>query len=77
MDKDKKKEKSFEEKLTELEKIVKVLENGDVPLDDAINKFNQAMNLAKDCNKTLEDATKTVNKVLNKDGSFEDFKVED
>ena len=32
------KEKSFEESLTELETIVKDLESGNVPLDDAITK---------------------------------------
>ena len=57
--------KSFEEKLNELEQIVKKLESGDIPLDDAIDNFNKAMNLAKECNKTLEEATKTINKVLN------------
>lgn len=67
------KELSFEEKLTNLEKIVKDLESGDIKLDDAINKFNEAMELASSCNKTLEEATKTVNKVLNKDGSLEEF----
>ena len=64
---------TFEEKLTNLEKIVKDLENGDIPLDDAIKKFNEAMELANSCNKTLEDATKTINKVLNKEGVLEDF----
>ena len=67
------KELTFEEKLNNLEKIVKELENGDVLLDDAINKFNEGMNLANSCNKTLEEATKTVNKVLNKDGNLENF----
>ena len=67
------KELTFEEKLNNLEKIVKELENGEVLLDDAINKFNEAMNLANSCNKTLEEATKTVNKVLNKDGNLENF----
>lgn len=60
---------SFEEKLSNLEKIVKDLESGEVPLDDAINKFNEAMSLAGDLNKTLENASQTINKVLNKDGS--------
>ena len=55
------KELSFEEKINNLEKIVKELENGDVALDDAINKFNEAIKLANSCNKTLEEATKTVN----------------
>ena len=35
-----KKEISFEESLNQLEKIVKDLENGDVPLDDAIENLH-------------------------------------
>ncbi|MBE6140835.1 MAG: exodeoxyribonuclease VII small subunit [Firmicutes bacterium] len=73
---DKENNKSFEEKLSELEIIVKKLENGDIPLDDAIKEFNNAMELAKDCNKELEEATKTINKVLNKNGEFEDFEIQ-
>ena len=37
-----KKELSFEDNIKKLESIVKELENGDVLLDDAINKFNEA-----------------------------------
>ena len=70
------KEKSFEESLIELENIVKDLENGNVPLDDAITKFNEAMKLAKSCNDKLDYAEESVNKILNKDGTLEDFKVE-
>jgi len=70
------KEKSFEESLIELENIVKDLENGNVPLDDAITKFNEAMKLAKSCNDKLNKAEESVNKILNKDGTLEDFKVE-
>ena len=51
-----KKTKSFEENLEELETIVKKLENGDVPLDEAIDKFNEGMKLAGECNKILETA---------------------
>lgn len=71
------KEMSFEEKLNNLEKIVNELESGNVLLDDAISKFNDAMALASSCNKTLEEATKTVNKVLNKDGLLEGFEKEE
>ncbi len=42
-----KKEKKFEEKMSELEVLVKSLENGDIALDDAIKSFTEAMNLAK------------------------------
>ena len=43
------KELSFEENLNNLEIIVKDLESGNVPLDDAINKFTEAMKIAKTC----------------------------
>lgn len=69
--------KSFEEKLTELEKIVSELESGDVSLDDAIEKFTLAMELSKECNKTLDEATETVSKMLSEDGKLEEFKVEE
>ena len=70
------KELSFEVKLEKLESIVKELESGGVPLNDAIAKFNEAMLLANDCNKILESANETINKVVNND-SIEDFKVEE
>ena len=70
------KEKSFEESLTELETIVKDLESSNVPLDDAITKFNEAMKIAKICNDKLNNAEESVNKILNKDGTLEDFKAE-
>jgi len=72
----KEKELNFEESLFALEKIVKDLENGNIPLDDAISKFNEAMLLAKSCNEKLDKANESVNKILNKDGTLEDFKVE-
>ena len=70
-----KKEKNFEESLENLEKIVKALENGDVPLDEAIEKFNEGMKYASVCNEILENATKTVAKALDKDGNLKDFEV--
>jgi len=68
------KELSFEEKLTKLEEIVSELEQGNIDLDDAINKYTEAMKLAKECSKKLDDATKAVNKILNSKGDLEDFK---
>jgi exodeoxyribonuclease VII small subunit len=73
----KKEEKSFEENLTELESIVKSLESGNVPLDDAINKFNEAMLLSKECNDKLKSAEENVNKILKENGNLEDFKLEE
>ncbi len=70
-------ERTFEENLTILESIVKDLESGNVPLDDAINKFNEAMKLAKECNEKLTSAEETVNKILKENGKLEDFEIEE
>ena len=50
----KKEELSFEDSIKKLESIVKKLENGDVLLDDAINKFNEACKIANICDKKLK-----------------------
>jgi len=68
--------KNFEESLTELESIVKELESGNVNLDDAINKYTEAMKLAKFCSEKLDSATKQVNKILTEDNKLEDFVAE-
>lgn len=72
-----KNEKTFEEKLTELETIVKELENGNVDLDSAIKKYTEAMNIAKECSEKLDSAEKAVNKILNENGKLEDFNAEE
>ncbi|MFU2163587.1 exodeoxyribonuclease VII small subunit [Streptococcus pluranimalium] len=63
------KQKTFEEKLQELETIVAQLENGDVPLEKAIEQFQQGMILSKDLQKTLQDAEKTLVTVMQPDGA--------
>ena len=59
--------KTFEENLQELEAIVTKLETGDVALEDAIAEFQKGMALSKDLQKTLEDAEKTLVKVMQAD----------
>lgn len=66
---------SFEENLTKLEELVKKLENGDILLDDAINKFNEAMSLAKICDEKLKKAEEALTKIVNEDGSLSNFEV--
>ena len=73
----KEEELTFEESLVKLETIVKELENGSVALDDAINKFTEAMNLSKTCNEKLKNAEENVNKILKENGKLEDFKIEE
>ena len=59
-----KKEKKFEVALSELEQIVQQLERGDVPLDEAIAKFQEGMALSQYCNETLTKAEETVSKMI-------------
>ena len=70
-----KKEKSFEENLQKLEEIVKKLENGDIPLDDAINEFNEAMELANICDKKLKNAEEALTKIVKEDNQLENFEI--
>lgn len=71
------KEEKFEEKLSKLEKMVSELENGNVDLDDAIEKYTSAMKLAKECSLKLKNAEENVNKILTEEGNEEEFKVEE
>ena len=59
-----------------VETIVKELESGNVNLDDAINKYTEAMKLAKYCGEKLNDATKKVNKILTEDNELKEFNAE-
>ena len=63
------KEKKFEENLADLEVIVQKLENGDVALEEAISEFQKGMQLSKELQKTLDQAEKTLVKVMQADGS--------
>ena len=71
------KENSFEENLKNLEFLVKELETGNVPLEDAIKKYTEAMELAKNCSEKLNEATASVNKILADDGELKDFEVKE
>ncbi len=71
------KKKTFEENLQNLEAIVTRLENGDVPLEEAISEFQKGMVLSKNLQKTLEDAEKTLVKVMQADGSETEMETND
>ena len=70
-------EGSFEENIKNLESIVKELESGDVSLDAAINKYTEAMTIAKGCSDKLNEVSESVNKILTENGSIEDFSVDE
>ncbi|MBF8807672.1 MAG: exodeoxyribonuclease VII small subunit [Enterococcus lacertideformus] len=55
---------TFEESLQELEKIVMQLEQGDVPLESALDAFKRGMELSKHCQDTLTRAEETLTKMM-------------
>ena len=71
------KEKKFEDKIKELEEIIATLENGEVSLDESINKYTEAMKLVKECDDELKNIEEKVNKIVNENGELEDFEVKE
>jgi len=47
--------KTIEESLSDLEKLVEELENGELELDEALKKFEQGVKLSRECQKTLQE----------------------
>ena len=61
----------FEECLDRLEKIVDELEKGDVPLDRALELFDEGMKLSGSCRKELEEAEGKVEILLRRNGKLQ------
>lgn len=68
---------SFEDAIEKLEKIVKDLESGECPLDEAIDKYTEGMKLVKFCGDKLNSATEKVNKIYSENGELKDFSIPD
>ena len=61
-------ELSFEESLKRLEALVRELEQGDLPLDQSVAKYNEGLQLAKRCHDLLKQAESVVVKLAVDDG---------
>ena len=62
---------SFETCLNELEKIVKELESGDMPLERSLELFEKGMSLSEGCRKQLEQAETRVEMLVRKEGKWQ------
>lgn len=63
---------NLEKSLTELEKIVEQLESGELPLEQAMKKFEEGIRLTRECQAALKDAEQKVEILLkNADGKEE------
>jgi len=69
------KSKNFEESLESLEAIVKALENGDLPLEEAVKKYQEGMKLSAHCHGLLKDADKVLTTLM-KDNQEESFDID-
>jgi exodeoxyribonuclease VII small subunit len=77
--KDPKQEVSFEQGLAELEQVVQQLEDGDLPLDEALRRFEKGVALSESCRKQLEAAETRVEILLKKNNTVkpEPFEAEE
>ena len=71
-----KQEAKFEEKLKELESIIADLENGEIDLDQSIEKYTRAMKLVKECDEKLKGVEEQVSKLVTEEGEIQDFEME-
>ena len=67
---------TFEQDMKNLEEIVKRLEQGDIPLEEAIEKFKQGMDLSKKLQNTLLLAEERLTKVIDDNGDEQLFEKE-
>lgn len=59
-----KKKEKFEEALQKLEAIVAKMEEGDLPLEEALKAFEEGVRLAKFCTSKLDEAERKVEKLM-------------
>ncbi len=67
----------FEEALAELESVVDKLQNGDLPLEDAIEEFQRGTELSKICLEKLNAAKAAVQKLVVDPDNEDDYHTEE
>jgi exodeoxyribonuclease VII small subunit len=56
--------KSFEKSVQALDTIVTKMESGELSLDESLKLFEQGVKLTRECQKTLADAEKKIEKLM-------------
>ncbi|MBE6182962.1 exodeoxyribonuclease VII small subunit [Heyndrickxia ginsengihumi] len=68
---------SFEEAMEQLEAIVHQLEEGDVPLEEAISIYKKGMELSQLLHDKLKNVEEQLTKVMTEDEQEVDFVIEE
>ena len=63
---------SFEHAIKELNKIIEKMEQGDLPLEQALEKFEHGIKITRHCQTTLKNAEQQV-KILTDDKTLDSF----
>ena len=74
-----KKSVNLEKALSELEKLVEEMEQGNLSLEDSLKRFEKGIALTSDCQKALQNAELKVQELIEKNGKLleKDFEVDD
>ena len=62
---------TFESALDQLEKVVRELESGDLPLERSLDLFSRGVELSEACRKQLEDAETRVEALIRREGTYQ------
>lgn len=68
---------TFEEAMEKLEVIVDKLEEGDIPLEEAISMYREGMDLSRICQEKLKNIEEQLTQIITEDGSKEDFSIDE
>lgn len=61
---------NFEKAMSQLEELVEDMEQGDLPLEDALKHFEKGISLATDCQQALTKAEQKVTQLIEKNGEL-------
>jgi exodeoxyribonuclease VII small subunit len=56
--------KTFEQSMKQLEQIVLELESGDLPLEQALKKFEEGMELSRFCSQKLDETERRITQLM-------------
>tara|TARA_B100001142_G_C14098977_1_gene564428 strand:+ start:132 stop:377 length:246 start_codon:yes stop_codon:yes gene_type:complete len=70
---------NFEKSLIELEKLIKIMEKGDLSLEDSLKHFERGISLTRTCQQALSEAEQKVSVLLekSKNAKLESFNQND